>query len=326
MTTALIDADIVAYRAAAVSQENIDWQDGNEGPTISKQQALASAQFIIGDWTQRADCNKSILCFGGSDNFRKEIFPDYKGNRKGEPPELLGETIEYLKLAYESYAVHRLEADDLMSIFATSEYVKSAIIVSIDKDMQTVPAFVFNPDKDNRPRRIRLAQANYTWMHQTLIGDRVDNYKGIPGVGPKKAEKILARTGPELPDLWASVLEAYLEAGLTEQDAITQARLSRILRAEDYHSDKKEITLWHPQKKSLTLSIDPVTTSTSTEGKNPLTSSLDETSTSLKATSSSTSSGGAKRAARKTSRRRSSTSKGSSKRQRKTNTITKTLR
>ena len=71
MTTALIDADIVAYRAAAVSQENIDWQDGKTGPTLSKQQALSSAKFIVDDWTERAGCNKAILCFTGQNNFRR---------------------------------------------------------------------------------------------------------------------------------------------------------------------------------------------------------------------------------------------------------------
>jgi DNA polymerase-1 len=317
LTTALIDADIVAYRAAAVSQENIDWQDGKTGPTLSKQQALSSAKFIVDDWTERADCNKAILCFTGANNFRREVFPEYKSNRKGDPPELLGQTIEWMKDNYESYSVHRLEADDLMSVFATSEYVKAAIIVSIDKDMQTVPAFVFNPDKDKRPRRIRVPQADRFWMTQVLTGDSTDGYKGIPGIGPKKAEKILEQTSSNLPDLWSTVVSAYLEAGLTESDALIQARVSRILRAEDYNADKKEIRLWHPMKPT-TLSIDPLTTSVKPSRS---TSSKREDSTSLKETSSSTSADGAKRAGRKTSTKRNSMSRRSSTKRAKTNTL-----
>lgn len=317
MTTALIDADIVAYRAAAVSEENIDWMDGKTGPTLSKQQALASAKFIVDDWTERADCNKAILCFTGDNNFRREVFPDYKSNRKGDPPELLGETIEWMKDNYESYSVHRLEADDLMSVFATSEYVKAAVIVSIDKDMLTVPAFVFNPDKDKRPRRIRVPQADRFWMTQVLTGDSSDGYKGIPGVGPKKAEKILEQTPSNLIDLWPTVVSAYLDAGLTEDDALVQARVSRILRAEDYNADKKEISLWHPTK-FTTLSIDPATTSVKPSHS---TSSEREASTSQKAMSSNTSAGGGKKAGRKTSPKRGSTSRRSSARRAKTDTL-----
>ena len=321
MTTALIDADIVAYRAASVSQENIDWKDGKEGLTISNQQALASAKFIVEDWTKRADCNKPILCFTGENNFRKEIFPKYKANRKGEPPKLLAETIEWLKANYESYSVNRLEADDLMSVFATSGYVNAHTIVSIDKDLLTVPAVVFNPDKDRRPRRISVQQADRFWMTQVLTGDSSDGYKGIPRVGKKKAEKILARTWSNLPNLWDAVLQAYLDAGLTEEDAITQARVARILRSEDYNADRKEIRLWHPQLKYSTLSIDPNTT-LKEEQSNPSTSSQTEDSTSAKETSSNTSVDGETKAVSKTSRKRSSTSTHSSrKRQMKTNTL-----
>ena len=323
MSTALIDADIVAYRAASVSQENIDWKDGNKGSTISPQQALASAKFIVEDWKTRADCNKAILCFTDQNNFRKEIFPSYKANRKGEPPVLLGDTIEWLKENYESYSVHRLEADDLMSVFATSGHVKSHVITSIDKDLLTVPAVVFNPDKDLRPRRISVQQADRFWMSQVLTGDSSDGYKGIPRVGPKKAEKILAQAWGELEDLWEVVVQAYLDAGLTEEDAITQARLARILRSEDYNADKEEIRLWHPRKSYSILSITRNITSKK-EPLNPSTSSQTEDLISVKETSSNTSSDGKTRAVSKTSRKRSSTLRNSSrKRQVKTNTLMK---
>lgn len=287
MATALIDADIVAYRAAAVSEDDIDWNDGFKGKTLSLQQALASAKHIVEDWTARARCKQSILCFTGNDNFRKSIFKLYKANRGGEKPELFDSVVEWLKQTYQSYAVYRLEADDIMSIFATSEFVKNAVIVSIDKDMRTVPARIFNPDKDLRPYFNKPAIADRYWMTQVLTGDHSDNYKGIPGVGPKKAEKMLANVGNNLPDLWSAVVAAYEDHNLSANDAIVQAQLSRILRAEDYNKNTLEITLWHPTK-TTTLSIAPHTTSRKEES-NPLSSLKAEDLISAKAMSSSTS-------------------------------------
>jgi len=311
MGTALIDADIVAYRAAAVSQENIEWSDGQKGATLSKQQALESAEHILKEWMLGARCKKAILCFTCSDNFRKEVYPDYKNNRRSDPPELLGDVIEHLKETHESYTVSRLEADDVMSIYATSEFVKNAVIVSIDKDMKTVPGMIFNPDKDAAPWRNRVVQADRWWMLQTLMGDSSDGYPGIPGIGPKKAEKILAEArSVSLISLWTTVVSAYRDAGLTEDDAITQARLARILRAEDFNKEKREIALWHPTNPTM-MSIDPRTT-LQTEASSPSISSEIEDSASLKETSSNTFADGEQKTARKTSRKRGSTSTDSS--------------
>ena len=300
---ALIDADIVAYRAASVSEEDIDWQDGSYGKTLSSQQAKDSARHIIQDWMNKAQQTSVALCWTSADNFRKEIDPNYKANRSGERPDWLKEVTEWLKVNYHSYSVNRLEADDVMSIYHTAG--TNSVIVSIDKDMQTVPGMVFNPDKDRRPRRITVGQADRFWMLQTLMGDRADGIKGIPRVGPKKAEAILASTRSNLPDLWSAVVTAYKDAGLTEEDAIRTAQLVRILRAEDYHNDKKEIAVWHP---TTPVSISLITPETS----NPSTSSSPSDSDSTKETSSSTSADGDEKEESKTSAKRKSTLKGSS--------------
>jgi len=324
MATALIDADIIAYRAAAVAQSEIEWEDGEEGPTLSKQQALEAAEYQVKEWREGAKCKKAILCFteSRSSNFRKEVFPDYKANRKGDPPALLKDVIDHLKNTFEWYSVARLEADDVMSIFSTSEFVRNAIIVSIDKDMKTVPSMIFNPDKDRAPWRNRQAQADRYWMTQVLTGDSTDGYPGIPGIGPKKAEKILAECpGNNLSHLWSTVVSAYIDAGLTEDDAITQARLARILRAEDYHKDTLEISLWHPTNPSM-MSIAPTTTPKEEE-LSLSSSSRATTSATRKETSSSTSSDTEKKEGRKTSKKRRTTSDDSPKKRarRKSNSV-----
>lgn len=75
-------------------------------------------------------------------------------------------------------------------------------------------------------------------------------------MGSKKAEAILEaaltkenheRFGGCANDaLWHAVKTAYESKGLTEADAIKQARLARILRNEDWDAVKKEPILWTP--------------------------------------------------------------------------------
>jgi DNA polymerase-1 len=42
------------------------------------------------------------------------------------------------------------------------------------------------------------------------------------------------------------VVDAYLKAGLTEEDALMNARMARILRAEDWDFENNEVKLWTP--------------------------------------------------------------------------------
>jgi DNA polymerase-1 len=114
------------------------------------------------------------------------------------------------------------------------------IIISQDKDMQTIPTQVW---RQGELMTISEAQADYYHMFQTLVGDTSDGYKGCPGVGKVKAEALLSDHDRSH---WDIVKAAYEKAKLTEQDALTQARLARILRWSDWDNTKKEPILWTP--------------------------------------------------------------------------------
>ena len=62
---------------------------------------------------------------------------------------------------------------------------------------------------------------------QVLTGDTAENYKGITGVGPVKAERILDKDDGL--SYWEKVKQAYEKAGMTVEDAILTARLAHIL-------------------------------------------------------------------------------------------------
>jgi hypothetical protein len=263
MTTALIDADIVAFRAAAKVQDKFD------GEVVADPRvAIREAEVIIEQWTKFIKPNMIFLCFSCPTRqyFRNDIYPEYKQNRSGlEKPPALTAVTEYLKDKYKTIVYPGLEADDVMGICASDPRFYNPIIVSIDKDMQTVPGKFINPDKMRRAVKNNPALADLMMFKQALTGDSTDNYKGIPGVGPKKAEKILQ--GARQNALWTDISQAFLDAKLTTDYAITMVRLARILRYEDYNHETGEVQLWHPTTPVWMTPSALTTTSSKTESK-----------------------------------------------------------
>ena len=136
-----------------------------------------------------------------------------------------------------------LEADDVMGIMATEPVDEERIVVSIDKDLRTVPCKLSQDavTVEHIPERM----ADYWFMIQTLTGDKVDGYDGIEGVGIKTAEKLLKKyTNVPLLDLWKIVKKIYVDKGYTEAEALQQARVARILRHGDYIKKTGEVKLW----------------------------------------------------------------------------------
>jgi DNA polymerase-1 len=77
-----------------------------------------------------------------------------------------------------------------------------------------------------------------------MTGDTTDNYKGCPGIGAVKAKALFEKSGAN----WNTVVEAFRKAGLTEEDALVQARVAYILRGWDYNPKSREIKLWLPKE------------------------------------------------------------------------------
>jgi len=176
-------------------------------------------------------------------NFRKELVdPGYKaGRKKSRKPVGYTALTSWVKETYRSFMKPGLEADDCMGVLSTLEENKGkCIIVSSDKDMRTIPGTLYIPDKQEKIV-ISEADAEAFFLTQCLAGDPVDSIKGLPGVGPVKAQNILG-TRPH----WGAVEAAYIKAGYTRDDAIKQARLVRILRREDWDAKKGEPILWKP--------------------------------------------------------------------------------
>jgi len=269
----LIDADVLRYQLAFSNTTSIDWNgDGHKVEAIQPERAKAKLEDYIGDLLEKFGARDFILALSCKQgNFRKEVYPAYKDNRNARPKPALWHVLD--EFVYDTFAdkiveIPRLEGDDVLGLLATHPNPKrtpgNRIVVSIDKDMQTLPGIrLYAPNRpDIGVRPIDAYDADVFWMKQVLTGDIVDHYPGFPGIGHVKADEILMpiheryrehTVEQHLDALWNAVLETYTtriprggKEPLTIEDAITQARLARILRYGDYSPKHQRVRLWTP--------------------------------------------------------------------------------
>ena len=245
----LLDADILAYVVASTHQVKVDWDgDGEISQYVtSLDAAKTKVDKTIGEYMWQLKLDKMIICLTDKHNFRKDILPTYKDNRKATLKPLLLSTLkEYMSSNYESFIRPGLEADDVLGILATHPTLipGKKVIISIDKDLTQIPGLYFNPDKHTKAVEIKAEDGDYFHLMQTLQGDSVDGYKGCPGIGPKKAEKILA----DSTDPWGDIVSAYMSKNLTEDDALVQAQVARICQHQNYNYDTAEVIPWTPEE------------------------------------------------------------------------------
>ena len=241
----LIDADFIVYKCCAACETEIDYGEDVIFVTSNFSDAynavkreIQQIQDVFGSFS------KPILFFSDSKNFRKKISPDYKGHRNRKKPCGYKRVIRNLKIEYDVCIMPELEADDAMGIYATK--LTGNIIVSPDKDMKQIPGKLYNLEDTTT---ITPEEGARWHLIQTLAGDQTDGYSGVPGIGVKRAETLFNKEGYS----WATVVKAFEDKGLTEEDALLNARLARILTVEDYDSKQKEPRLWTPE---ATYSID----------------------------------------------------------------------
>ena len=241
----LVDGDIVIHRAAAAAEVEVDWGDDIRSIQSDLQRAQQLIDIDLGE-TLRKFGGRLLVALSHPECWRKRIFPEYKAHRTQRKPMGYKELVTYVKSGYPTECWPGLEADDVLGILATNpKNSTKPLIVSVDKDLRTVPGWVVSGHMDT-PTRISEEQADRNHLKMTLVGDAADGFKGCPGVGPVGAEKVLDAPG----DTWENVVARYEKAGLTTEDALTQARVSRILRWGDYTpqtgtADYK-VKLWEP--------------------------------------------------------------------------------
>ncbi len=232
----LIDADYIVYKSCAGAEDEINFGDDVILVVSKFSEALSNVQRELSKIKNNFmwDVPEMVLFFSDSVNFRKKILPSYKGHRNRKKPCGYRRVITELSKRYKVIRIPELEADDAMGIYATAN--PGNIIVSPDKDMRQIPGKLYNLDEvvDITP------EEGYRWhLIQTMAGDQTDGYSGVPGIGIKRAVALFDEHGYT----WDTVVKAFTDKDMTEEDALINARLAKILTTNEYDG---QVIPWTP--------------------------------------------------------------------------------
>jgi DNA polymerase-1 len=199
----------------------------------------------IEQFKKELEADAAILTLSQGPTFRHEIYPDYKAGR-GRKPLGCNEVKRWLIEDHAARLKPGIEADDQLGILAThpSLIPGEKIIVSIDKDLKTIPGNLY---QGGQWLEIDENTARYNWLLQTLTGDTTDGYPGCKSFGPVKARALLDKIDIENQDeWWSAIVYAYASKGFDYDFALTQARCARILHHTDYDYKEQKPILWTP--------------------------------------------------------------------------------
>jgi len=158
-----------------------------------------------------------IVCADGGSSYRKEIFPEYKANRKErfadqteqEAKEFemfmaeFSDTLTLIRQKYPVFHFRGVEADDIAAYITKSTNYDDCWLISSDKDWD----LLIN-DKVSRFSTVTRKETTvHNWdehydfeiedfiSFKCLTGDKGDNVPGVPGVGPKRAVQLMEQYG-----------------------------------------------------------------------------------------------------------------------------------
>ena len=197
MHIALIDGDILVYRIGFASEE--------EPESI----AIARCCEFIEDIILFNGFDEYQGYLTGKGNFRNEIAvtEPYKGNRKAPKPKHYQALRDYMQNHWQFEMIEGQEADDAIGIAAYTLDPEEYCICSIDKDLDMLRGKHYNFVKDFF-YHVAEEEAIFNFYKQILTGDRVDNIKGLKGIGDVKAKRILEECKDEN-EMYLAVLKAY---------------------------------------------------------------------------------------------------------------------
>ena len=183
---ALIDADNLAFACAASAEEE------------DVEVACTRADSFIENILAETGATEYELWFSGDNNFRYNVYPEYKGNRKASYRPLWEKEVkQYITEKWEANWTDDIEADDMLGIRQLE--CTDTILAHLDKDLNQIKGLHYNWElrrlgevvREKRIYTVSNEEADYWFFYQLLVGDTTDNIKGVQGIGPKKAAGIL---------------------------------------------------------------------------------------------------------------------------------------
>ncbi|WP_116643959.1 DNA polymerase I [Salinivibrio sp. HTSP] len=215
----LVDGSSYLYRAYHASPNLTNSQGEPTGAVFGVVNMLRSLL------RQYPHSHVAVIFDAKGKTFRDDMYEQYKANRPPMPDDLRGQ-IEPLHKIIKAMglpllAVEGVEADDVIGTLATqaSQTGMPVLISTGDKDMaqlvdehvtliNTMTNVVMDPEA---VREKYGFGPEHMIDYLALMGDKVDNIPGVPGVGDKTATALIANLGG-LDDIYAS-LERIADLG-----------------------------------------------------------------------------------------------------------------
>lgn len=223
---AIVDADILVYRFGFASEGD------------PAEFALARLSEFLDELYINLNVDDVQGYLTGKGNFRDEVAvtAPYKGNRTDNAKPYHFQLLrEYMEKSWNFEVVNGMEADDALGIYAYAHDPEDYILVTLDKDINMIRGHHYNFVKGEK-YFITEEEGIKNFYLQILTGDKVDNIIGLRGIGPVKANKLLAECKTEK-EMYDVVLEAYEG---DEARVVENGRLLWILR------EKGQV--WQPPK------------------------------------------------------------------------------
>lgn len=215
-TLALIDGDHILYIVCA--NKVLRYSDGapkkdSEGNTLYEQKTLEETlklcDLFMYNILTAVGANKYIGTLTLTKNFRYQVNPEYKANRKNrERPPFFDEVTTHLKTKYKFIYRENFEADDV--VVSLKNFYKDnydCTIVTTDKDLLMLPGTHYNSKKVEFVTTNNDQAYDYFW-YSMIVGDPADNIKGIPGMGDVKASAFMNKISRQ--DLPKEILALYI--------------------------------------------------------------------------------------------------------------------
>jgi hypothetical protein len=212
---------------------------------------------MIDNTLEATGSDEFSIFLSGENNFRYDIYPEYKANRIAPKPRHLLAVKQHLRDKYSAQVSDGCEADDLLGIAQCDALNKrnghftylggvpsETIICSIDKDLRMIPGWHYSFEIGGKITR--GPRAGETWVRpmekvfvneieglrtfytQLLTGDSTDNVRGASGIGKVKAAKILE--GLETEEELYRAVETYFSS---EEELLMTGQCLWIFRKPD---------------------------------------------------------------------------------------------
>lgn len=252
----LIDASSYFHRNFHTATKTVRRADGQETGAIiafcwSLMKLIRLNKTMIG----RRPSHAAVIMDSRGKNFRHDLYPRYKAQRSEYEPGLESQ-LPFIPDVADAFNLPCMkpdgfEADDVIATYADMAEREglNVVIASSDKDFHQLVSgrvFIYDAMKDKDPERFDVSRAIvdingvfekwgvWPWEFadlQALMGDKVDNVPGVPGIGPKKGAALLKK--------FASLEEMISEADFGEVERFAS---EKEMRAIAEHADDIRIS------------------------------------------------------------------------------------